>query len=156
MSSLCLVLGWCMFSVIQRPPLWAFVKISRRNPRLNSPWFRQQDKRKMCENVQSSKERKMKVTRFDPMLQKLMTVAQTRLNNLNAPSIFFLFFLNPFTRSASDCWRFSFYTMGNSLRPFILMLMFSAGHHIKFNTCTRFSVFQENKACSCRTFLPIF
>jgi len=89
------------------------------------------------------------------MFKKLMTIAQTRLNNLNGPS-FFSPFLNPFTRSASDCWRFSFYTMANSLRPFILMLMLSTGHHIQFNTSTHFSVFQENKAHSCHSFCQSF
>lgn len=108
----------------------------------------------MCENEQSSRKGRWKWHGL-PMFKKLMTIAQTRLNNLNGPS-FFPPFLNPFTRSASDCWRFSFYTMGNSLRPFILMLMLSTGHHIKFNTCTHFSVFQENKAHSCHSFCQSF
>lgn len=33
----CPVLVQCMCNVIQGPPLWAFVKISRGIPRLNSP-----------------------------------------------------------------------------------------------------------------------
>ncbi len=86
----CLVLGRCMCNVIQGPPLWAFVKISRGIPRLNSPDLGSRTRGKCVKMCRAARKRRWK-WHGRPMFQKLMTVAQTRLNNLNAPSFFSLF-----------------------------------------------------------------
>ncbi len=65
MSSHCLVsslAGACAMSF--KDPLYEhLLKSPAEFQGWTAPWFRQQDRREMCENVQSCKEGKMKVTR---------------------------------------------------------------------------------------------